>query len=49
VADLIRSLDLPNRLAPYGLSQADLEAAARPVASETFPLQDLIGIYTAAL
>jgi alcohol dehydrogenase len=49
VADLIRRLDLPHHLAAYGLSPADLEAAARPVASDEWPLEDLIGIYRAAL
>ena len=49
VADLILGLDLPNRLSTYGLSQADLESAARPVASEAFPFEDLVGIYQAAL
>ena len=49
VADLIRRLDLPHHLAAYGLSPADLEAAARPVASEAFPFEDLVGIYRAAL
>jgi alcohol dehydrogenase class IV len=49
VADLIRRLELPNRLAAYRLRQADLEAAARPVASAAFPFEDLVGIYRAAL
>jgi len=49
VADLIQRLDLPHRLSAYGLSQADLEAATRPVASEMFPFADLVGIYNAAL
>jgi alcohol dehydrogenase class IV len=49
VADLIRRLDLPTRLSAYGLTQLDLEAAARPVASEAFPFEDLVGIYKAAL
>jgi alcohol dehydrogenase class IV len=49
VADLIARLDLPRHLAAYGLTPADLEAAARPVASEAFPLEDLVGIYQAAL
>ncbi|MBV9328516.1 MAG: iron-containing alcohol dehydrogenase [Chloroflexi bacterium] len=48
VADLIRALDLPRHLAEYGLSQADLEAAARPMASEAYPFEDLVGIYRAA-
>ena len=49
VADLIRRLDLPHHLGAYGLSPADLEAAARPVASDEWPLEDLVGIYRAAL
>jgi alcohol dehydrogenase len=49
VAGLIRGLDLPHHLAAYGLSPADLEAAARPVASDEWPLADLVGIYRAAL
>ena len=48
VADLIHDLGLPDHLAPYGLSDADLEAAARPVASDTYPFDDLIGILKAA-
>jgi alcohol dehydrogenase len=49
VVELIRQLDLPRHLAAYGLTEADLEAAARPVASADWPLEDLIGIYRAAL
>jgi alcohol dehydrogenase class IV len=49
VADLIRRLDLPTHLSAYGLTQPDLEAAARPVASAAFPFEDLVGIYQAAL
>jgi alcohol dehydrogenase class IV len=49
VADLIARLGLPCHLADYGLSEADLVAAAKPVASEAYPLEDLIGIYRAAL
>jgi hypothetical protein len=30
------------------LTDADLEAAARPVASDVYPLEDLVGIYRAA-
>jgi alcohol dehydrogenase len=48
VAELIRQLGLPHHLADYGLSDADLEAAARPVASAEYPLDDLVGIYKAA-
>ena len=49
VADLIRRLDLPHHLAAFGLSPADFESAARPVASDEWPLEDLVGIYRAAL
>jgi hypothetical protein len=49
VADLIRRLGLPTHLAAYGLTQADVESAARPVASEAFPFEDLVGIYHAAM
>ncbi|MBV9547355.1 MAG: iron-containing alcohol dehydrogenase [Chloroflexi bacterium] len=49
VADLIARLDLPRHLSAYGLSDSDLEAAARPVASAEYPIGDLIGIYEAAL
>jgi alcohol dehydrogenase class IV len=49
VADLIRGLDLPTRLSAYGLTQADLEAAAKPVATDALPFEDLVGIYQAAL
>lgn len=49
VDDLIERLELPRHLAAYGLDQADLEAAAAPVAGERYPLEDLVGIYQAAL
>jgi alcohol dehydrogenase len=49
VAELIQRLDLPHHLAAYRLGPADLEAAARPVASAAFPLEELVAIYTAAL
>jgi alcohol dehydrogenase len=49
VADLIARLELPHHLRAYGLSEADLEAAARPVASAEYPFEDLLGIYRAAL
>lgn len=49
VASLIEDLDLPRHLGAYGLSQADLEAAARPVASAAFPFEDLVDLYRAAL
>jgi maleylacetate reductase len=48
VADLIQALALPQHLSAYGLSDADLEAAARPVASDAYPLEDLVAIYRAA-
>jgi alcohol dehydrogenase class IV len=49
VAELIARLELPSRLSAYGLSEADLQAAARPVASAEYPFEDLLGIYHAAL
>jgi alcohol dehydrogenase class IV len=49
VADLIGQLGLPQHLAAYGLTEADLEVDAKPVASEDYPLEDLLGIYRAAL
>ncbi|HEX8967087.1 MAG TPA: iron-containing alcohol dehydrogenase [Chloroflexota bacterium] len=49
VADLVGRLELPQHLGAYGLSQADLEAAARPVASQAYPFEDLVDIYRAAL
>jgi maleylacetate reductase len=49
VADLIFDLGLPQHLAAYDLTDADLEAAARPVATDDLPLRDLVGIYRAAL
>jgi alcohol dehydrogenase len=48
VADLIHTLGLPEHLAAYGLREADLAAAARPVASAEHPLEDLLAIYHAA-
>jgi alcohol dehydrogenase len=48
VQELIAALGLPQHLAAYGLSEADLETAALPVASAAYPLEDLIGIYRAA-
>jgi len=47
VAELIARLDLPHHLGAFGLSEADLVAAARPVASAEYPLDDLLGIYRA--
>jgi alcohol dehydrogenase len=49
VADLIAQLELPRHLAAYGLTESELESAARPVASDEYPLEDLVGIYRAAL
>jgi maleylacetate reductase len=48
VSDLIESLGLPHHLSDYALSDADLEAAARPVASAAYPFEELMGIYRAA-
>jgi maleylacetate reductase len=49
VADLVHALGLPEHLGAYGLSDEDLLAAARPVASQAYPLDDLVAIYRAAL
>lgn len=49
VASLIAELGLPQHLGAYGLSGEDLEAAARPVASDAYPFEDLVGIFKAAL
>lgn len=49
VSDLIGALGLPQHLAQYRLTEADLVAAAQPVASEAYPLDDLVGIYRAAM
>jgi alcohol dehydrogenase class IV len=48
VAELIQALGLPQHVAAFGLSESDLEAAARPVASDAYPLDDLVAIYRAA-
>ncbi len=48
VSELIHALGQPEHLAAYGLSEADLQAAARPVASEEYPVEDLLAIYRAA-
>ena len=48
VAGLIHDLGLPEHLGAYGLSETDLEEAARPVANEQYPFEDLVGIYHAA-
>jgi alcohol dehydrogenase class IV len=49
VAALVAELGLPSRLAAWNLSEADLREAARPVASAEHPLDELVGIYRAAL
>jgi alcohol dehydrogenase class IV len=48
VQNLIRRLELPRHLTAYKLSDADLKAAAEPVTSEQYPLDDLLAIYRAA-
>jgi maleylacetate reductase len=48
VYDLIAALGQPQHLSAYGLSEADLVAAAQPVASAEYPVEDLIGVYRAA-
>jgi alcohol dehydrogenase class IV len=48
VADLVHALGLPEHLAAYTLSEADLATAARPVASSEYPFEDLLAIYHAA-
>jgi alcohol dehydrogenase len=49
VSRLIAQLELPQHLAEYRLSEADLREAARPVASAENPEEDLVGILRAAL
>ena len=46
---LVSQLGLPNHLASYKLSDADLREAVRPVASAENPEADLLGILRAAL
>jgi maleylacetate reductase len=49
VAALIAALGQPAYLAAYGLSEADLRAAAEPVAADSgYPAEDLLGILHAA-
>ncbi len=48
VAELIHALGLPEHLGAFALSEADLAAAARPVASDLYPFEDLVAIYHAA-
>jgi maleylacetate reductase len=49
VAELVRRLGLPQHLAAYGLTDEDLYAAARPVAGDQYPLEDIVDIYRASL
>jgi maleylacetate reductase len=49
VANLIAELELPRRLGAYGLSDADLREAVRPVAGPEHSEEDLLGIFRAAL
>jgi alcohol dehydrogenase class IV len=49
VSRLIAQLELPQHLAEYRLSDADLREAARPMASAETPEEDLMGILRAAL
>jgi alcohol dehydrogenase class IV len=49
VAGLIADLHLPTHLADYRLTEDDLVEAARPVASDAYPLDDLINIFRAAM
>jgi alcohol dehydrogenase len=49
VAALIVALGQPDHLAPYGLSEADLRAAAEPVAADSgYPPEDLLSVLHAA-
>ena len=49
VARLVSQLGLPQHLAAYKLSDADLREAVRPVGSAENPEADLLGILRAAL
>ena len=49
VSRLIAQLGLPQHLAEYRVSDADLREAVRPVASAENPEEDLVGILRAAL
>jgi maleylacetate reductase len=49
VAELVEALGLPRHLAAYGLSDADLAAAARDVATPDHPEDELLGILRDAL
>src|SRR5207247_7399070 len=48
VANLVHALGLPEHLSAYGLTLADLDAAAPPVASYEYPFDDLVGMYRAS-
>ncbi|BDG10730.1 iron-containing alcohol dehydrogenase [Anaeromyxobacter paludicola] len=48
VAALLDRLGVPRRLSEFGLSDADLVEAARPLATAALPLEDLVGILRAA-
>jgi hypothetical protein len=48
VEQLIATLGQPQHLAAYGLTDDQLRAAAAPIASTTYPLEDLVAIYRAA-
>ncbi|HLQ32229.1 MAG TPA: iron-containing alcohol dehydrogenase [Chloroflexota bacterium] len=45
---LIRKLGLPQHLSAYHLTDDQLRAAAEPLASDRYPLDDLLAIYRAA-
>jgi alcohol dehydrogenase class IV len=49
VAELVAALGLPRHLAAYALSDADLAAAARDVATPDHPEAELLGILRDAL
>jgi maleylacetate reductase len=49
VADLVAALGLPRHLAAFGLSDAELVEAARPVASAEHPREEPVRILRAAL
>lgn len=48
VQRLIAQLELPQHIATYGLSGADLEEAVRPVASDALAAAELLAILRAA-
>jgi hypothetical protein len=49
VEALIADLGLPRRLAPYGLGEADLAEAVRPLATDRYPADALIAVLRAAM